>query len=130
MAKRVCCTHCQSITEVGPRALSVVCPHCNQRLVTGDVRVRTYYAVREIATCGDVVVEKRGHAVASIRAANLTVNGKVHGDVVVLGRVRINKTASVTGDIRAPRLLVQSGAALDGFVRVGDAPRLSMPPSD
>ncbi|MFQ5807601.1 MAG: polymer-forming cytoskeletal protein [Phycisphaerae bacterium] len=128
VVKRVCCTHCQRITQVGPRALSVVCPHCNQRLVIEDVRVESFYAVREIATCGDVVVEKRGHVVASIRAGNLIVDGKVHGDVIALGRVSISRTASVTGDIKAARLLVQNGAALEGFLRIGDL--AAPPPND
>jgi predicted acyltransferase (DUF342 family) len=120
MLKRVCCTRCQGALDVAARAMSASCPHCNRRLVLEDLRVEEYYAVREIATCGDVVVEKRGHVVASIQAGNLIVSGRVQGDVRAVGRVSIARTASVTGDIQAPRLLVQNGATLDGFLRIGD----------
>ena len=120
MLKRVCCTHCDRETEVAPRAMSVFCPHCNRRLVLEDIRVRKYYAVREIATCGDVVVEKRGHVVASIKAGNLIVNGKVQGNVRAAGSVSLRPTATLLGDIHAPRLLVQNGATLAGFLRIGD----------
>jgi predicted acyltransferase (DUF342 family) len=116
------CTHCEGVLEVAPRAMSVFCPHCNKRLVIEDIRIQRYYAVREIATCGDVVVGKRGHAVAAIRADNLIVEGKVSGDVVAVGCVRVASTASLTGDIRARGLSVEDGAAIHGFLRIEDAP--------
>jgi cytoskeletal protein CcmA (bactofilin family) len=100
----------------------VFCPHCNKRLVVEDLHVERYYAVRELATCGDVVVEGRGHVVAAIKAANLIVDGRVQGNVIAAGRVRIGKRASVTGDIQAPRILVEAGAKLKGFLRIGAAP--------
>ena len=102
--------------------MSIFCPHCNKRLVIEDVRIQRYYAVREIATCGDVVVGKRGHAVAAIRASNLIVEGKVSGNVVAVGCVRVGSTASVTGDIRARGLFVEDGAAIHGFLRIEGTP--------
>ncbi len=120
MAKRVHCTHCEGVVAVGGRAISVVCPHCNKRLVVGDVLVDKYRAVRKVATCGDIVVASRGHLVASVKAENLTVNGKLRGDVFVRGRVAIESTGSLTGDVEAPLLRVESGGLLNGIVRIGD----------
>lgn len=99
--------------------MSTVCPHCNRRLEVEDVRIRKYHAVRQVVTCGDLMVEKRGRLVASVRAVNLKVNGKLQGDIVARGRVLISKTGTVTGDIQAPWLLVEPGAELRGFLRIG-----------
>jgi predicted RNA-binding Zn-ribbon protein involved in translation (DUF1610 family) len=122
VAKHIRCTYCRAEIEVAPRALSVGCPRCNKRLVIEDLRIRSYHAVREVATCGDVVVERHGHLVAStIKVSNLTVRGKVDADVLATVRVKISKTGDLTGDVRASRLLVESGATLDGFLRIGES---------
>ena len=56
--------------------MSVFCPHCKQRLILEDFKIKSYYAVRDFSTCGDIVVEKKGHVVAPIKVSNLTVKGK------------------------------------------------------
>ncbi len=99
--------------------MSVFCPHCKKRLVLEDFKIRTYYAVREFATCGDIVVERKGHVVAPIKVGNLTVKGKVQGKVTVRGRATISKTGWFKGEIAAPTLHVENGAVLDGFLRIG-----------
>jgi cytoskeletal protein CcmA (bactofilin family) len=119
VTKRVSCTNCGEGLEVGPRAISGVCPHCNKRLVIEDLRIRAYHAVRKLATCGDVHVDESGHLVATVQAVNLTVMGRLSGDVRVSGRVSIGKTGSVTGDITAPSLQVENGAELWGQLHIG-----------
>ncbi len=117
--RRVRCTYCDAPVEVALRAMSVFCPHCKKRLVLEDFKIDQYYAVREFFTCGDVVVEKKGHVVAPIRAANLIVKGKVQGSVTARGQVEIKKTGSFKGELQAPSLVVEAGGVLDGFVRIG-----------
>ncbi len=102
--------------------MSVFCPHCRKRLILEDFKITGYHGVREFATCGDVVVEKNAHVAAVVKVGNLTVKGTVRGDVVVRGRVKIHKTGSLLGDLRAPMLCVESGASLNGFLRIGQAP--------
>jgi cytoskeletal protein CcmA (bactofilin family) len=122
VVRHIRCTHCRAEISVAPRALSVVCPQCNKRLVVENLRIRSYHAVREVATSGDIIVERRGHLVASvIKASNLTVRGKVDGDVLAGIRVEIRKTGDMRGDVCAPRLLVESGATLDGLLRIGES---------
>jgi len=117
--KTVICTHCAKPTEVGRKAMSVFCPHCKKRLILEDFKIKSYYAVRDFATCGDIVVEKNGHIVAPIKVGNLTVKGKVQGHVTARGQVRIQKTGWLKGDIEAPALHIERGAVLDGFLRIG-----------
>ena len=105
--------------DVAARAMSVGCPHCHKRLTVEDLRVHTYHGARDLATCGDVLVEKRGHVVAStVRAGNLTIKGKLQGNITAAGAVNIQTGATVRGDIDAPMLVVENGAELDCFVRI------------
>lgn len=116
--KQVTCTHCALPTEVALRAMSIFCPHCQKRLILEDFKINSYYAVREFSTCGDVVVERKGHVVAPIKAGSLTVKGKVQGCVTARGQVQIKKTGWFKGDLEAPCLMVEHGAVMDGFVRI------------
>ncbi len=117
--KRVVCTHCGRPSEVARRAMSVFCPHCKKRLILEDFKIRSYYAVSDFSTCGDIVVERRGHVVAPVKVCNLTVKGKLQGSVSARGKVSIRKTGWFKGELEAPRLLVESGAVVDGFLRIG-----------
>jgi len=120
--KRVYCTHCGQVMEVAVRAMSVFCAHCHKRLILEDFKINSYYAVREFSTCGDVVVERKGHVVAPIKAGNLTVKGKVQGHVTARGHVEIKKSGWFKGELEAPVLVVEQGAVFDGFVRIGAIP--------
>ena len=119
LMKRVRCTHCRKEVEVALKALSIFCPHCRQRLILENLRIRNYRAVREFATCGDVIVEKRGAVAARVLVGNLLVKGRVQGNVEARGKVEVAKTGHIKGDISAPRLVVHSGATMKGFCRIG-----------
>ncbi len=120
-SKTVVCTHCQDECEVAKRAMSVFCPHCRKRLILEDYAIKNYTSVRELVTCGDVVVEKRGHVRARVKAGNLTVRGKIQGDVTARGFVKIGKTAHLIGDLEASILEIEDGAVLEGFLSIGSA---------
>lgn len=118
--RQVHCTYCGKDCDVAQRAMSVFCPHCHKRLILEDYKIKSYYAVREFYTCGNIVVEKKGHVVAPVRAGTLTVLGKVQGSVTTQGTVNIAKSGSFKGDIEAPTLHIESGAVIEGFLRIGE----------
>lgn len=117
--KTVACTHCGGQSEVGRKAMSVFCPHCRKRLIIQDFRIKTYHSASEFSTCGSVVVERKGHIVAPVIAGDLTVKGKVQGRVTSRGPVLIGKTGWLKGDLQAPRLRVELGGVIIGYVRIG-----------
>ena len=117
--RHVKCTHCGQNVQVPKRAMSTACPHCHKRMIIEDFKVDSYYAVRDFSTSGDIVVEKKGHVVAPIKASNLTVKGKVQGAVVALGEVKLTKTGYLKGEIAARSLCVEQGGVLDAFLRIG-----------
>jgi len=118
--KSVSCTHCGHLFDVALRPMSTACPHCHKRIILEDYKVDSYYSVRDFSTSGNIVVEKKGHVVAPIKAANLTVKGKVQGAVVALGEVRLTKTGYLKGQIAAKSIYVEAGGVLDAFLRIGD----------
>ncbi|MGD2109900.1 MAG: polymer-forming cytoskeletal protein [Phycisphaerae bacterium] len=117
--KQVICTECGRPSEVPLRAMSVFCPHCKQRLILENFKIKTYYAVSNFSTFGDIVVERKGHVVAPVKAGTLTIKGKLQGRVTVREKASIHKTAWFKGDLTAPSLRVEPGAVLDGFLRIG-----------
>ena len=122
-AKKIVCTHCNGVSEAAQRAMSIFCPHCHKRVILEDFKIRSYHGVIEFATCGDILVERKGFVVAPIKVQNLTIKGKVHGRVIARGRVKICKTGQLRGDIDAPCLVVEQGARIDGFLRIGFSDR-------
>jgi len=120
--RTVRCVHCGGESEVAKRAMSVFCIHCKQRLILENFKIRSYHATSLFATCGDIVVEKRGHVYAPIRANNLTVHGQVQGNVEARGCVRIGGSGRLRGDIRAPKLVVTGGAVIDGLCHIAPEP--------
>jgi len=117
--KQVICTQCDQPSEAPQRAMSVFCPHCRQRLILEDFKIKTYYAVSDFSTFGDVVVERKGHVVAPVKAGNLTIKGKLQGRALIREKVSIKKTGWYKGNLTAPTLRVESGAVLDGFLCIG-----------
>lgn len=128
VVKRVFCTYCGQPSEVARRAMSVFCPHCKKRLILENFKIRSYYAVREFFTCGDIVVERKGHVVAPIKVGNLTVKGKVQGHVTARGKVTIGKTGWFKGELETPHLHMETGAVLDGYLRIGPCNDADAPP--
>jgi hypothetical protein len=113
------CPRCGTTFEVAQAAMSMLCPGCHIPVRTEDVKVKTFCAVTEFHTAGDVVVEKAGMIQAVVRVCNLEVKGEIRGPVYARGLVALRKTAKVTGPLRAPRLAVEAGAVLVGRVEVG-----------
>lgn len=105
--------------DVATDAKSVNCPHCNTRVVTEPLDVSEYVAVRRFATANRMHITKKGKVFAAVRADELHVEGFLHGDAVSLTRLRLAKTAHVTGNVRAAFLSLEPGATLVGYVRIG-----------
>jgi len=117
--KVITCPYCGGLDQVSPKAMSIFCKHCRKRLILENYKITSYYAVREFFTCGDVVVEKKGQVVASIRAATLIVKGNVQGRAIIRGPVRVAKSGVFRGEINSPSLHVEPGAVVDALVNIG-----------
>ncbi|MCC3376015.1 polymer-forming cytoskeletal protein [Cohnella sp. REN36] len=75
----------------------------------------------EIETRGDVVVGASGVARSNVVARDMTIAGKVYGDVVTKGRLTILPGGQLHGNLSAGVLVVQEGGQLNGVSHMGEA---------
>lgn len=65
-----------------------------------------------------LIVEQTGALVADVQAVELTVRGRVNGNIVATELVSILTDAIVIGDIRAPRVIIEDGARFKGNIEM------------
>jgi DNA-directed RNA polymerase subunit RPC12/RpoP len=113
------CTHCGKALQASPKAFSVNCRYCNQRVSLEDYRIDAHHAITNIETSGTLSVAPSGHVRAKIRVENLDVQGQLYGNVSVNDKVSIDSNAHLIGNVSAKKLEVKSGAVLHGYFTIG-----------
>ena len=63
-----------------------------------------------------LVVGAKGEVVATVNAAQIDVDGKVVGDMSAKKSIKVNQSAVVRGNIRAPSVSITEGANFNGGV--------------
>lgn len=63
---------------------------------------------------GTLIVGSTGRVDANILVAAAMINGTVNGDIIVSERLELGRTARIVGNVRAPRLMMEDGAILEG----------------
>jgi len=80
---------------------------------------------------GQLTIGAHGRVKAEISAKAVVIVGKVTGNVQASERLEVQSTGVVEGDLRAPRLLIQEGAVVNGAIEMGAqaaAPKKEQPP--
>ncbi len=70
----------------------------------------------------DVIVGEKGKVNANITARNIIISGELKGELRGSEQVTIKPSGRVTGDIRAPRVLLNDGCQFKGLVDMEDKP--------
>jgi cytoskeletal protein CcmA (bactofilin family) len=68
----------------------------------------------EIDAKDSLTIGESAAVTAQIRAASVSVAGKISGDIVATQRIEIRRSAKVNGNITTPVLSVQEGALFEG----------------
>jgi len=68
----------------------------------------------KIVTAGTLIVGETGFITAEIAAGSVVCGGKINGNIDAKKSICLQPTANVTGKLRAPRLVMESGAAFNG----------------
>lgn len=88
--------------------------------ITGNESVMVEGTVRgKISLGADLHIGTKARVEATVHAKNVTVEGKLTGDVSADDRVELVLTASVDGNIKAPKIIVAEGAKFRGSVDMG-----------
>jgi len=69
-----------------------------------------------ISLAGHLTVAQQGIVEANLEVESVVVMGEVVGDIDASQSVTIEPGARVTGNIRAPRVIIRDGAYFDGSV--------------
>src|SRR6266567_3770419 len=83
--------------------------------VEGDIRVRGTVE-GELAASGDVQIDPSAKVSAPITGRNVSVRGKVTGDVVAAERLLLAGHGNLEGNVQVGRLAIEDGATLNGNV--------------
>ena len=90
--------------------------------VTGSEPVLIEGTVRgKINLTGELRVGTKARVEATVHAKNVTVEGKLTGDVSADDKVELVASATVDGNIKAPKIVVAEGARFRGSVDMGSA---------
>ncbi len=88
--------------------------------VSGSERVVVEGTVRgQINIEADLLIGTKARVEATVHARNVTVEGKLNGDVSADDRVELVASATVDGNIKAPKIIVAEGAKFRGSVDMG-----------
>jgi len=92
--------------------------------INGDIRGEGDLVI-EGTVKGSVILEKyhltvgpKGHVDAEINAGNVTVSGRLTGNITALDKVAITKDADFNGIIKAKRFSVEDGAYLKATIEL------------
>lgn len=66
----------------------------------------------------ELTIGADGNVHADVHAKNVMVIGRVAGNVSASERVEIQTSGIVEGDVRAPKLVVQEGAVVNGSIQM------------
>lgn len=69
-----------------------------------------------VALSGHLIVASSGNVEADLEVESIEVHGQVRGDITASRSVTIERGAQVTGNVKAPRVIIQDGAHFDGAV--------------
>ena len=68
----------------------------------------------------ELTIGESASVVADLSAKAVVISGKVKGNVLGMVRVELKKTASVEGDVTAPKFMMEEGASISGKIDTGD----------
>ncbi len=83
--------------------------------LTSNKSLTIFGGVKGTIECqGRIVIGQSGNIEADIVADDITVSGKVVGNVTAKSKLEITSTGVIKGDVKTARLIMEDGSKLDG----------------
>ena len=101
------------------QAVSVIGPSCQVKgNVTGTENLIIAGTIQGNIEIGenDLTIGETAKVRADIHAKNITIQGRVTGNIFASGKVLIEEKGKMTGDITTPRISIMDGAKFKGSV--------------
>ncbi len=71
-----------------------------------------------VSLAGHLVVADSGQVEADLEIESIAVHGQVRGDISATRSITIERGAQVSGNVKAPRVIINDGAHFDGAVEM------------
>jgi len=88
--------------------------------IEGNLRVQGV-AEGELRVKGDIRIDESASVTASLDGRNVSIRGRVTGNVTARERLLLAGSGVIGGDVRTSRLVVEGRATLNGNVSMGAA---------
>ena len=69
-----------------------------------------------IALESTLTVEESGNVVADVQVDSVVIRGEVNGEVVARQAIELVEGSLVTGNLKAPRIIIEEGAQFQGNI--------------
>jgi cytoskeletal protein CcmA (bactofilin family) len=90
--------------------------------ITGSEPIRIEGTVRgKVNLASDLLIGTKARVEATVHARNVVVEGKLQGDISADEKVELVASATVDGNIKAPKIIVAEGARFRGSVDMGSS---------
>lgn len=110
------------MTTIGP-SLTITGEVTSQEDMTIHGRLNGKISVQG----GSLLVAEKANVEAEAKVSRVTIHGSFAGDVAASERVELTNTASVTGTLIAPAVVIQDGAVFNGMIEVNRSPARVQP---
>jgi cytoskeletal protein CcmA (bactofilin family) len=70
----------------------------------------------QVTLSGHLIIAETGDVEADLDVDSVEVHGQVRGDITASRSITIQKGAEVTGNVKAPRVIINDGAHFEGAV--------------
>jgi cytoskeletal protein CcmA (bactofilin family) len=91
-------------------------------------KIRTQGSIRidgkmvgEVHAAENFALGLTGEVEGTVNGRNVTVAGKVRGNIIAVDKLVFEGKAVVRGDVRAARLVIDEGAVFDGKISMSDS---------
>ena len=84
----------------------------------------------EVRAGGNVIIGVNAEVQSPIEAHAVTISGHLKGEVKATGEVTITATGSLTGDLTAAGLAIESGGVFNGRSKIKAAPLPDLAPAE
>jgi cytoskeletal protein CcmA (bactofilin family) len=81
----------------------------------------------DINSDGTLVLGEGGCVQGRIRVGTIISNGRIKGDVEASIRVVLNKNSNLEGNLRAPAMVIEEGAVVNGLISMDFSPLEQIP---
>ncbi len=111
--RQVRCFECQTEQTVASAAKSTICPACSAYIDLVDIEIHSPYT-RNIRTRGNVRIGPKGDLGATrTDCTDAVIEGRLRGDLLASGRVRVQTKQKIFGSIEADLLQVERRAEVE-----------------